>query len=340
MGEESRPRQGPPRVDEPVVTLSYEEILDLYAPRAWRENEARKPEPRRSSLFWFVRSVDDRRRQMLVEGLRTFESVISQDRYREEKRNDFAGKLRSAESQLDMLAEIGELMFLVKRCTELRYAPEFPRRGPDYSCRIDSQVIELEVTKLSGTESSIQKSKLRQDLEANLLRLPSGRGIALNSGWMDTVDKEAVVYQTLKAWLASRPDVGEYELPTQGDTLRVRVIRTDLDPKHTLVLVQSWRNTSKDRGARQFLRVARKKTTQFTRTRPAVIVVWADLEYFPLDWGDLLFQSGFFEKHPWISAVVVDGYDVTGRVRRVIPTPSPNRGAPDIVEILRNMESG
>ena len=276
---------------------------------------------------------------MFIKAITCLESVLESDSLRDLKRKDFIGKLQSSDCQMDMLAELGELLFLVERVSEVRYAPEFPSAGPDFGFRIASRWIELEVTRLSGTNSSWRNSRFREDLDVNLLSVPSGLSVTLNCEWIDSVEAQAAAFRVLKKWLASKPMENSAELATQFGTLEVRVFQRGLDPSHTVVAGHGWSNHDRDERTKQFINSMRRKAGQLTDRCPSAIIVWTDLEYFALDPEGALRDSGYFRNHPSVSAVIFKGFAPQGGTRRAIVNLRPNRAlTADELAVLSGMD--
>jgi len=279
-------------------------ILRSYIPaKWWDEQRARRP-LKRQTLYWMLTEPRyEDRKKLIIRALEILETVLAADDRGTAKRAEFVGKFVDDDHQEDMGAELTELVFLSPRSSAIVYAPQFPdKKGPDFQCDLISRQIEVEVTKLSGTESELRAEGLRDQLDDQLSDVPSGRLISFGVLSIRTTEDLAAVYRSMKKWLATQPEEGEHDL---ANGLRVKVWRTNLDSQQTVVLGHSWKNSGFDPYEKQILRKVRKKAGQLTGLRPGVVVLNADLEY-SIMFSETMNSKGqtVFRMHPQISAIV------------------------------------
>ena len=285
-------------------TMDDDEILHSYIPAAWWEQQLAKHPMKRQMLYWQLtqpRHEDITKR--LIHALKILESVLAMDPLAGLKREDFVGKFVDDDHQDDMAAELTELVFLSERSKDVVYAPKYPETGPDFRCDLVSRPIEVEVTKLSGTEGEIKSEGLRTQLDTQLYDVPSGCLISIGMLAIRTQEDLTSAYRSIKGWLKKQPAEGEHEL---SNGLRVRVYQTNLDPRHTVVFARSWKGSGVGGHEEQVLGKIRKKASQLSGRCPGLVVTYADLEYI-FSFADTINGRGqpVFRMHPQISAVIL-----------------------------------
>ena len=296
-----------------------EPLIAKYLPPEWREVQARKHPLRQSPIFWILthpRFADTR--ELLVSGLGALEASLENDRHANAKRQEFSGKLRDSRHQGNMAAELLELLFLRKISQQVLYAPEFPRKGPDFRCRLDGREVEIEITRLAGTEGARRDEALRYELEVLLYGVPSGKQISVDCSWIHSPDDLALAYRRLKSFLALSPSEGDHELATRRGPLRVRIWKAGASVDHTLLVSRSWRNLYREGHEVQILRKLKAEGSQLTRRYAAIIVFDADLEYFSDEFAGILDQNyrTVFTNRPYVSGILLKKH-VTGEPARL-----------------------
>ncbi len=296
-----------------------EPLIAKYFPPEWREVQARKHPLRQSSMFWILTHpgfADTR--ELLVSGLEALETSLENDRHADAKRQEFSGKLRDSRHQGNMAAELLELLFLRKISGQVLYAPEFPRKGPDFRCRLDARDLDIEVTRLAGTEGARRDEALRYELEVLLYRVPSGKQISVDCSWIHSPDDLTLAYRRLKPFLALSPKEGDHDLATVRGPLRVRIWKGGAGADHTLLVSRSWRNLYREGHEAQILRKLKTEGSQLTRRHAAIIVFDADLEYFSDEFADILDQNyrTVFTNRPYVSGILLKKH-VTGEPARL-----------------------
>ena len=155
--------------------MDDDEILHSYIPAAWWEQQLAKHPMKRQMLYWqLTQPQHEDITKRLIHALKILESVLAMDPLGDLKRADFAGKFVDDDHQDDMAAELTELVFLSERSKDVVYAPKYPETGPDFRCDLVSRPIEVEVTKLSGTEGEMKSEGLRTQPDTQLYDVPSG----------------------------------------------------------------------------------------------------------------------------------------------------------------------
>ena len=312
------------------------EILAAYIDERWVLVESEKPVRHRSmvarvilepmlkeSLDYLVRLVSSL--ELLLE--RSPKSLSM-------RKQRIAAELtsRNPRNVMGILAELDELDYLLPRVDGLDYFPV--DHHPDFMMNLGGRAIFEEVTTLRGTAKSIEEEVLRDDLDWDLARHPSGYILNINYGRepLDAPIRDALKAEIIRS-LQESPGEGEsYTLNVRDATHRahkveMRVISTKAPSNTTVVFHSNWHPDLVQRD-KQIRRALDHKKPQFKGHGPNVLLLDGCIDYWPFHVSNVLrgnlamamrllpeegrlepigltrTSEAYFPRHPEISAVV------------------------------------